>query len=72
MPDLTQEEIARLSPTERLTLIARLWNSLGSANVPLADDQRAELLRRLDSFDQDRVDALAWEQLKARLARRAP
>ena len=72
MPTLTHAEIARLAPEERLTLIAELWDSLDPADVHLTASQRAELMRRLDSFDEDRVAGITWEQLKAQLARRAP
>ena len=72
MLTLTHDEIARLSPQERLTLIGALWDSLDPDDVPVTSTQRAELLRRLDSFDQDRADGITWEQLKANLERRAP
>jgi putative addiction module component (TIGR02574 family) len=72
MPTLTHDEITRLSPEERLMLIGELWDSLDPADVPVTSIQRAELRRRLDSFDQDRSGGITWEQLKAQLARRAP
>jgi putative addiction module component (TIGR02574 family) len=34
--------------------------------------QRQELERRLASFDQDRVEAVSWDALKAELAKRVP
>jgi len=72
MPTLTRQEIARLSPGERLRLIGDLWNSLEEADVPLSAPQRAELERRLADFEQDRVQSVTWEQLKAELGRRCP
>ena len=72
MPTLTHDEITRLSPEERLILIGELWDSLDPVEVPVTTSQRAELRRRLDSFEQDRSDGITWEQLKAQLARRAP
>jgi len=71
MPTLTHEEITRLSPEERLTLIGELWDSLDPAAVPVPPSQLAELRRRLDSFEQDRSGGMTWEQLCAQLARRA-
>jgi putative addiction module component (TIGR02574 family) len=71
MPTITHDEITRLSPEERLTLIGELWDSLDPADVPVTPTQRAELRRRLDSFEQDRSDGITWEQLRAQLARRA-
>ena len=71
MPTITYDEITRLSPEERLTLIGDLWDSLDAADVPVTPTQRAELRRRLDSFEQDRSGGITWEQLRAQLARRA-
>jgi putative addiction module component (TIGR02574 family) len=71
MLTITHDEITRLSPEERLTLIGELWDSLDPADVPVTPAQRAELGRRLDSFEQDRSGGITWEQLRAQLARRA-
>lgn len=71
MLTITHDEITRLSPEERLTLIGELWDSLNPADVPVTPTQRAELGRRLDSFEQDRSGGITWEQLRAQLARRA-
>jgi putative addiction module component (TIGR02574 family) len=70
MTTLTRDEIARLTPPERLALIADLWDSLDDHHVPLTAAQRSELERRLVSFDDDRAHAVAWEDLKAELAAR--
>ncbi len=72
MLNITPEEITRLSPEERLALIELLWDSLGDSDVPVPPAQRAELERRLESFEQDRAGAVTWDQLKAELARRCP
>jgi len=72
MNTLTFEEIARLSPSERLALIGDLWDSLSDAELPVAPAQRIELERRTDSFERDRASSVTWEQLKAELAARAP
>ena len=67
---LTPEEITRLSPQERLYLIAQLWDSLSDADTPLPPAQRAELERRLATLDRDRSEAVTWEHLKAELGKR--
>ena len=71
MQPLSADEISRLSPQERLTLIGQLWDSLGDTDVSLTAAQRAELSRRLASLDQDRAQAVTWEQLRAELAQRS-
>lgn len=72
MSVLTAEEIARLSPEERLDLIEQLWDSLSDADVPLPPAQQTELERRLATLDEDRSRAVTWDDLKAELARRCP
>jgi putative addiction module component (TIGR02574 family) len=69
---LTPDEIARLSPDERLVLIAQLWDSLKDAQIPLTAVQQAELERRLARLDRDRTQSVTWETLKAELAQRRP
>lgn len=63
-------DISRLTPKERLDLIGELWDSLSPADVPLTPAHKAELDRRLASFDADRRDAINWEDVDAELDRR--
>lgn len=72
MGSLSSDELARLSPAERLALIGQLWDSLADAEIPLPQAQQAELASRLSSLDQDRAQAVTWEQLRAELERRRP
>ncbi|HEX8740091.1 MAG TPA: addiction module protein [Casimicrobiaceae bacterium] len=72
MATLTHDDIVRLSTAERLRLIADLWDSIESADMPVSAAERDELLRRLESFDRDRPAGIAWEDLKTELADRAP
>jgi putative addiction module component (TIGR02574 family) len=67
---LTSDEIVRLSPPERLALIAQLWDSLDEGEVSLSSAQVAELDRRLDSFEQDLPETVTWAELKAELEQR--
>ena len=67
---LTPDEISRLSPTERLSLIGQLWDSLSDKDVPVTPAQRDELERRLATLDHDRAQSVTWDSLKTELARR--
>jgi putative addiction module component (TIGR02574 family) len=69
---LTPADITRLSPEERLRLIEQLWDSLEDEEVPPPPAQAAELEHRLATFDEDRTQAVSWDELKAELARRCP
>jgi putative addiction module component (TIGR02574 family) len=72
MQILTHNELARLTPPERLALISQLWDSLQDENVPLSLAQQAELDSRLASLDRDRREGVSWADLKSELARRCP
>ena len=69
---LTRAEIVRLSPPERLALIAQLWDSLEQHQVPLSQAQQNELERRLVSVDRDHSQGITWAALKAELEQRCP
>jgi putative addiction module component (TIGR02574 family) len=69
---LTPAEIVRLTPPERLALIAQLWDSLEHEQLPLTSAQEAELERRLSSLDEDGRNGVTWASLKAELEQRCP
>jgi len=69
---LSPDEIVRLTPPERLALIAQLWDSLEYDQLPLTEAQKAELERRLASLDEDRRSSVSWASLKAELEQRCP
>jgi putative addiction module component (TIGR02574 family) len=71
MTALTPDEIKRLSPVERLSLIGDLWNSLDDADVPLPPAPRKELERRLAHFDEEAAHAVTWDKFNAKLATQA-
>ena len=69
---LTPEEIDRLTPPERLSLISQLWDSLGHDQLPVTPAQQAELDHRLGTLNEDRKSAVTWAALKAELEERCP
>lgn len=69
---LTPEEIVRLTPPERLALIAQLWDSLDQEQLPLTSAQEAEIEHRLTSLDEDRRNGVTWASLKGELEQRCP
>jgi putative addiction module component (TIGR02574 family) len=69
---LTQNELVRLTPPERLALISQLWDSLEDDQLPLTAAQRAELDHRLTTLDQDRREGITWAALKVELEQRCP
>ena len=69
---LTQDEIIRLSPDERLSLIAQLWDSLEDHQVQETPAKQAELDHRRATLGDDRGHSITWEALKAELEQRCP
>ena len=65
-------DIATLTPTERLELIERLWDSLLPAPeaVPFPDAHREELDRRLDALDREGPTGVPAEEMLSRLRSR--
>ena len=72
MQQLSPEVLARLSPSDRLRLIEQLWDSLDRSEIPVTPAQQLELERRLATFEQDRQDAVTWNELEAELTQRCP
>jgi len=62
---IAQDQIDRLTATERLELIEQLWDSLSDAAVPLTEAQAQELEDRLKSFDQEKSKAVTWDEIQA-------
>jgi putative addiction module component (TIGR02574 family) len=62
----------RLSPDERIALIAQLWDSLDDHHMQLTLAQQVELERRSTTLDDDRTHSVTWEILKAELEKRCP
>ena len=69
---LKSAEIVRLSPSQRIALIAQLWDSLDDEQIPMSDAQQCEIESRLASLNQDRQSGMSWAALKAELEQRCP
>jgi len=64
-------DISGLSVQERLDLLGDLWDSLAPQEVPVTDEQRAELDRRLDVLESDGDLGIPWEEVLRRIRDRA-
>jgi putative addiction module component (TIGR02574 family) len=71
---LLLDELMQLSPTERLDIAEKLWDSVhppGSArpgeDVLFTEEQMAEIRRRVAEHERDPSSALPWEEVRARL-----
>jgi len=59
--------IDRLSVAERITLVQEIWDSIAATpeQVPLTEEQKKELDRRIADLDANPNNVLTWEQIKA-------
>jgi putative addiction module component (TIGR02574 family) len=68
MASISLEELLKLPAAERVEIALALWDSLEDgeldALVPLTDDQKAELDRRLAEHEQNPGSAIPWEQVR--------
>ena len=66
-------DFSTLTPAERLRLAQDLWDSVDDAVgvdvLPLTDEQRAELDRRLDDLEANPEEAVSWEETKQNILR---
>ena len=64
-------DYSRLSPSERLELAQDLWDSVDPAAdtsaLPLSDEQRAELDRRLEELEASPNSGSPWPEVKDRV-----
>ncbi len=68
---LSPERIRELSPAERIELIELLWESFveDPNALPVTEEQRAELRRRLAEHERDPGAAKPWSEVRAEIER---
>jgi putative addiction module component (TIGR02574 family) len=69
MSDL-RKQIDSLSTAEKIELLEALWESLEADEVPLTEAQRAELDYRIARHQQNPVDVIPWEKVRAGLLKK--
>jgi putative addiction module component (TIGR02574 family) len=64
-------DYSKLSPTERLELAQDLWDSVDPASdasvLPVTEEQKAELDRRLDELDAVPSSGAPWPDVRKRV-----
>ena len=67
MANIDWDEILHLPVDARLALVERIWDSIAADTnaVPMPEDHRAELERRLEAPDPG--SDLPWEEVRASL-----
>jgi putative addiction module component (TIGR02574 family) len=72
-PELKSMGIDRLSVAERILLVEDIWDSIAAetAEIPLTEDQRRDLERRLENHRANPRAGSTWEEVRARLRGRS-
>jgi len=62
-------DFSRLTPSQRVDLAIALWDSLpaDSAEPPITEAQRAELLRRAEGYRRDPRAGSSWADVRGRI-----
>lgn len=62
----------QMSPAERILYVQDLWDRIAEhpEDVPVSDEMKATLDRRLEEHRADPDSAIPWETVKARLRAR--
>jgi putative addiction module component (TIGR02574 family) len=65
-------DFSELSPTDRLLLAQKLWDSVVGENAvpPTTPEQRAEIERRIDLANSGGMARYSWREVKSRVLNR--
>lgn len=68
---MTYADILSLPPAERLQLLEAIWDSLIEIPeaIPVSEETRAELDRRLEAYYRDPASARPWDEIRDELFR---
>lgn len=69
MSTITKAEILSMSVSERIQLAEDIWDTIAEVPeaIPLSDDEKAELDRRLDAYHKDPTMGSPWEAVRRKI-----
>ena len=72
MSTLIKADILSLSIAERIQLVEDIWDTIMELpqEVPLTDEQKIELDRRLDAYHKDPDEGSPWGEVRDRVRSR--
>jgi putative addiction module component (TIGR02574 family) len=73
MKSIPVADLLELPVAERIRLVELLWDSIAAVPeaVPIPDDLKAELNRRLAEFEADPEAGSPWDEVRGHILRRA-
>ena len=72
MSTLAKSDVMSLSVPERIQLVEDIWDSIAEVpeTIPLTEDQKAELDRRLDAYHRNPEEGSPWGMVRERIGSR--
>ena len=72
MNTLVKSDILNMSVPERILLVEDIWDSVAEVPdiVPLTEEQKKELDRRLDAYHRNPAEGSPWEVIRERIRSR--
>ena len=72
MPKVDLSEILRLPVSDRIDVVQQIWDSVAADadSVPLTQEQREELDRRLKDHEENPDDVVEWSEVEKRIRSR--
>lgn len=69
MSKIKAADYLALPVAERIRLVEDIWDSIAAfpEAVPLTEEQRQELNRRLEAYHRNPEEGVSWEEIKLRL-----
>jgi putative addiction module component (TIGR02574 family) len=69
MKQISVAEILELPVAERIRLVGLIWDSIAAVPeaIPISDELKAELDRRLAEFEADPDAGSPWEEVRKRI-----
>lgn len=64
-------DIQKLSPSERILLAEKLWDSVISEDVKIeiSEEQKLELDKRLKALEEDGTPGISWDEIKLKYSK---
>ncbi len=64
------DEILKLSPSEKILLVEKVWDSISASDIAIPESHIAESRRRLEAIRKGEVTLSSWDEVRKRIRER--
>jgi len=63
------QELTALPVEEQLLIVEELWDSISAnpENIPISEEEKAEMLRRVQEYRKDGIKGDTWDVVRKRI-----